>query len=502
VLPTSLCERWIKNGPPSPADFRALVAGPLDRLEQAAGLVFGDARKPLLVSVRSGAPVSMPGMLDTVLNIGLTRSTLPGLVALTGNPRLAWDCYLRLIASYAQTVQGLDLRPFEKLSANAAAVAGSQDIAGLDTLALRDLVLRHLELFSDLAGEPFPDDPFQQLVRAVDAVFRSWNAEKAKCYRRINRLEGLPGTAVTVQRMVFGNAGPRSGAGVGFTRDPATGEKGLYLDFAFDAQGEDVVSGRRPLTRATELARLLPEVMVTLDQAGTRLEQAFRDAQDFEFTVEEGQLFMLQTRDAKRSAWARLKIAVDLVQEHLISPNEALLRLKGLDLAAIVRRHVVSSGGAIAKGIPAGIGVASGTVAMTVAQANALAAQGKTVILVRTDITTDDIDGIACAAGVLTARGGRTSHAAVVARELGKVAIVGCGALRVADDDGSCTIAGLHFDQGAEITLDGETGQIYAGTVAIEEERPLQQLAAIDGWSRNSAVESQSGVSPTLAQGL
>ena len=483
VFPTSKCAHWIADGPPSLGEFHALIAGPLERLEQATGLGFGHAKRPLLVSVRSGAPVSMPGMLDTVLDIGLTHATMPGFVAITGNPRLAWDCYLRLIISYAQTVQGLTTTPFEKLSGEIAAAAGAASIAELDTLALRGLALRSLDLFADLAGEPFPDDPFQQLLGAVNAVFRSWNSERALSYRRINKLDGLPGTAVTIQRMVYGNAGPNSGAGVGFTRDPATGERKLYLDFAFDAQGEDVVSGRRPLTPSTELARRLPQVMRALDHASIKLEQAFRDMQDFEFTIEEGHLFLLQTRDAKRSGWARLKIAVDLAQEGLISPQEALRRLEGLDLASLARQRIVgTTGSAIAQGIAAGIGVATGPIAMTVAVARAMAAQGKMPILVRNDIATDDIDGIACAAGVLTARGGRTSHAAVVARELGKVAIVGCRTLRIADAGRSCSIGGHQLEEGAEITLDGETGQIYAGSVELLEERPLQDLAIIEGW--------------------
>ena len=315
VLPTSMCAGWIAAGPPSQEDFRTLVGGPLDRLERAAGASFGDTRRPLLVSVRSGAPVSMPGMLDTVLDIGLTRANISGLIAQSGNPRMAWDCYLRLMKSYATTVHGLHPATFNEAGAKIMAAAGAATLAELDTLTLRDLVQHYLDVFEDEAGEAFPEDPHEQLRQAVNAVFRSWNSERAKSYRRINGLDGLSGTAVTVQRMVYGNAGPRSGAGVGFTRDPATGEKRLYLDFAFDAQGEDVVSGRRRLTSAGELVRALPEVSRSLEHVATELEQVFRDAQDFEFTVEEGELFLLQTRDAKRSAWARLKIAVDLVRE-------------------------------------------------------------------------------------------------------------------------------------------------------------------------------------------
>ena len=348
VLPTSMCAGWIAAGPLSPDDFRTLVAGPLDRLERAAGAGFGDPKRPLLVSVRSGAPVSMPGMLDTVLDVGLTRANISGLIAQSGNPRMAWDCYLRLIESYATTVHGLHAAPFDEAGVRIMAAASATTLAELDTLTLRDLVQRYLDIFKDEAGEAFPDDPYEQLRKAVNAVFRSWNSERAKSYRRINGLDGLPGTAVTVQRMVYGNAGPRSGAGVGFTRDPATGEKRLYLDFAFDAQGEDVVSGRRRLTSAAELVRALPEVSRSLEHVATRLEQAFRDAQDFEFTVEEGELFLLQTREAKRSAWARLKIAVDLVREGLIERKEALRRLDGLDLSTLVRRRVTDGLGDVA----------------------------------------------------------------------------------------------------------------------------------------------------------
>lgn len=483
VLPTTMCANWIANGRPSPEDFRVFVSGPLNRLERAAGLGFGDPRRPLLVSVRSGAPASMPGMLDTVLNIGLTRATVPGLIALTGNPRLVWDCYFRLIVSYATTIHRLDASPFDEVSAAALTTAGVASLTELDTLALRDVVLRFLDLFQDMTGEAFPEDPLDQLLRAVDAVFRSWDSERARSYRRINRLEGLPGTAVTVQRMVYGNAGPKSGAGVGFTRDPSTGEKKLYLDFAFDAQGEDVVAGRRRLTPTTELVRVLPEVSRSLEHIAIKLEETFRDAQDFEFTVEEGELFLLQTRRAKRSAWARLKIAVDLVREGLVGQEEALRRLDGLDLASLVRRRAVSRGGdAIGQGIPAGIGVATGSIALTIDAARTRAAQGEAVILVRNDIATEDIDGIATAGGVLTARGGRTSHAAVVARELGKVAIVGCRDLQLSTDETSCTIAGRLFRNGDRITLDGETGRIYTGIVEVAEERPIEELALVNGW--------------------
>jgi pyruvate,orthophosphate dikinase len=493
VMPTTMCAGWIKGGAPSKDAFRTMVAGPLEQLEKACGIGFGDPRKPLLLSVRSGAAVSMPGMLDTVLDIGLTRHTLPGIIAVTGNPHLAWDCYLRLIESYAATVQNIALAPFEDLVARAVLAAGAKTRGQLATPDLRDLAAAYLDHFKEAAGAPFPDDPFEQLHHAVAAVFRSWDSERAKSYRRMKGLEGLAGTAVTVQRMVYGNAGPRSGAGVGFTRDPATGEKRLYLDFAFDAQGEDVVSGRTRLTPAAELARLLPEAARALASTGTRLEQKFRDAQDFEFTIEEGQLYLLQTRDAKRSSWARLKIAVDLVNEGLIDCEEGLRRLEGLDLAALTRRRVAGGkADLLAKGVPAGIGVATGAIVFSIESAKELAAQGRKIILVRKEIDTKDIDAIALAEGVLTTRGGRTSHAAVVARELGKVAIVGCDGLQLSADAAGCTIGGRSLETGARITLDGEGGGVYAGMVEVREEKPVQELASVAEWkSRSKAAAAR-----------
>ena len=483
VLPTSWCGRWIAEGAPSLNAFRSLIAPALSRLEGASNLGFGDHSRPLLVSVRSGAPVSMPGMLNTVLNVGLTKDTLPGLVAMTGNPRLAWDCYGRLIESYALAVRSLEPAPFRDAVARMSAALGVKDRHEIDTLSLRALATQYLDIFKDLAGEPFPDDPAQQLLAAAHAVFRSWDSPRARTYRRINALDGLPGTAATVQRMVYGNAGPRSGAGVGFSRDPATGEKRLYLDFAFDAQGEDVVSGRYPVAAASDLARLLPAVSQSLERMSARLEQVFGDAQDFEFTVHEGELFLLQTREAKRTAWARLRIAVDLAREGLIPKEEALRRLDGLDLSSLVRRRVAqASEPAIAQGVPAGVGVVSGRIAFSVEAVRSERARGGAVIFVRNDIATEDIDAIASADGVLTARGGRTSHAAVVARELGTLAIVGCSAIKIANDGRSCEVNGRQLPEGAWLTLDGESGQVFAGRVEVREERPESELAQVAAW--------------------
>jgi pyruvate,orthophosphate dikinase len=463
VLPTTMCRGWIETAKPSLADFKAAFAGTIERLERASGLRFGDFRRPLLVSVRSGAQVSMPGMLDTVLNVGFTLGAIPGFVALTGNPRLAWDCYRRLIESYAQSVHGAGLEAFDEATGRAFAAAGARSLAELDTIALRELTLRSLHVFQEITNSSFPDDPHVQLLNAIDAVFRSWNSERAKTYRQINGLDDLAGTAVTIQRMVFGNAGAGSGAGVGFTRDPVTGEKRLYIDFAFDAQGEDVVSGRKRVSTDSELRKILPEVAASLEEIAARLERVFGYAQDFEFTVADGQLYLLQTRDAKSTNWARLKITLDLVDEGLLSPEDARQRLRGLNPETLARKRVRPGQIAIASGTSAGLGVATGAIAFSLETAGAAVAKGQAAILVRNDIATEDVRGIAAAEGILTSRGGRTSHAAVVAREFGKVAIVGCRDLQISADEESCMLGGSRLNAGEQITLDGETGTIYRG---------------------------------------
>ncbi|MDE2463374.1 MAG: pyruvate, phosphate dikinase, partial [Alphaproteobacteria bacterium] len=457
VLPTTLGRDWLASVKPSLAEFKSAYAGVLERMERVCRHRFGDLRRPLLVSVRSSPPVSMPGMLNTVLNVGLTQSNIPGFIALTGNPRLAWDCYRFLIESYAQSVLDLDLHPFDAATAAVLSAAKAQSVAELDTITLRELVLQHLKLFSEITGEQFPEDPYAQLLGAIDSVFRSWNCERAKAYRRISGLSDASGTAVMVQCMVFGNAGGRSGAGVGFTRDPASGDKHLYLDFAFDAQGEDVVAGRKPVSTGQELRSAFPDIVAALDGIAARLEGAFRYPQDFEFTVSDGKIYLLQTRDAKCSDWARLKIAVDLVEEGVIGPEEALRRLEGLNSEKLVRRRLAATGTVLASGVSASVGVASGPIALSLEEVKAFEEEGQGAILVRSDIRTEDVEGIATAAGVLTAKGGRTSHAAVIARELGKVAIVGCRNLQIAEDGSSCIIGGHVLKPGATVTLDGET---------------------------------------------
>jgi len=482
VLSTDFCRSFMAAGYRMPAKLPELLAKEIRRVERASGLLFGDRHRPLLVSVRSGAAASMPGMMDTLLNIGLSDRTLPGFIGLTGNPRLAWDCYRRLIQSFAETVQGVAAAPFDAAIAAALSHADAASPSELDTLGLRELVRTLLEVYADEVGEPFPQAPSEQLEAAVEAVFLSWKSPRAVEYRRLNGLDGLAGTAVTVQRMVFGNAGGRSGAGVGFTRDPASGEKRLYLDFAANGQGEDVVSGRCGLTRADGLERLMPPIYGELREVVRRLETAFLDVQDFEFTIEDGRLFLLQTRRAKRTPWAALRIAIDLVEEGLIASDRALAQLATIDLGKLVRRRVQTGEAPLARGVPASLGVASGPIALSSAAAEAFAKDGRAPILVREDTVTADIAGMAAAAGILTARGGRTSHAAVVARQLDKVCLVGCEALTVAADGQSCRIAGQPLKEGDIITLDGESGAVYRGEIATVEERPTAALAKVAAW--------------------
>jgi pyruvate,orthophosphate dikinase len=453
-------------------------------VEHAAGLTFGGERRPLLVSVRSGAPASMPGMLDTVLNVGLCDRTLPALVRMTGNPRHAWDSYRRLVQAYAEVVHGLPGEPFERVLQEYLRKEGAPAVAELDVAALKGVTRDFLDCYRSAKGEPFPQCPAAQLSGAVEAVFRSWTGPRAVEYRRLQGLADLPGTAAAVQAMVFGNMGGASGAGVGFTRDPATGENSLYLDFLWNAQGEDVVSGRCSGPGGPRLQEALPELYRELLQAGRRLERLFRDAQDFEFTVQEGRLFLLQSRDAKRTAWAALRMACEQVAEGLIDEPTALARLGAYDLDEIrtVRVAAAEVSKPLAVGVAASPGVAVGEAVFDPGRAVALAGAGRAPILIRADIATEDIAGLAAAAGVLTARGSRTSHAAVVARQLNKVCVVGCPGLVLLEHGRGCRIGGQPLEEGAAVSLDGHSGRVYAGRVEVVVERPTAYLRQVERW--------------------
>ncbi len=488
VLSTAFCRDYYAAKGALPEGFRDLLRGNLRELERMSGLSFGGERRPLLVSVRSGAAVSMPGMLDTVLNVGLNDATVAGLVRMTGNPRLAWDSYRRLIQSLAEVVHGAKPDAFDAARARALKVARLANSNELDFMALRELATEYLEIYRELTGESFPQAPLDQLAAAAEAVFRSWSGKKALEYRRIHRLHGVAGTALCVQTMVYGNSGGTSGSGVAFTRDPATGENVLYMDFLFNAQGDDVVSGRHELGDRAQIGALLPEVTQQIEALRKRLEAEFGDVQEFEFTVQNAQLFMLQTRNGKRTPLAALRIAVDMVAEGLLEPEAALKRLAGYKLRAIQTESVRAKDGQapLARAIPAGVGVAVGEIALDSETARRRAAAGKTVILVREDTSTDDVAGIASAAGILTLRGGRTAHAAVVARQMGKVCLVGCRELAIDLAKRSCSIGGKLLREGQVISLDGGAGGVYSGAVDIVRAKPERELALVASWQAQS----------------
>ncbi|OIQ99894.1 pyruvate, phosphate dikinase [mine drainage metagenome] len=488
VLDTHWCAR--------PEELTAAIWQPaLHALERASGLRFGDARHPLLLSVRSGAPVSMPGMLETLLNIGLCDTTVPGLLRLTGNPRLVWDAYRRLVAGYGEIVSGIAAQAF---SADLQAVAASRDERELDFAELRDITHRHLATHARESGQPFPQDPVDQLGAAIHAVFSSWHADKARTYRRIKGLDDAMGTAVTVQRMVFGNAGGVSGAGVGFTRNPSSGEPSPWVDFLFNAQGEDVVSGRRSARGHEAMAAVAPAVWRLLVDVARRLETEFRDMQDFEFTVEQGQLFLLQTRDGKRTPQAAARIALDLLDRGLISPDEALRRTQGLDHHALELTTLLAPDGALppplARADSASSGVAVGVIALDEMSARTQHAAGRAVLLLRQDAETSDLAALDHAVGLLTQRGARTSHAAVVARQLGKVCLVGCDVLHIDVSHRTVILGGQTFGEGDMLTLDGNSGSVYAGALQVSRQVPpdlLARLAALRGHP--VAAQGQSG---------
>jgi pyruvate, orthophosphate dikinase len=482
VLETGFCRAFHAEG--KLHGLKDLLANQIRQLESATGLNFGGSRKPLLVSVRSGAPVSMPGMMETLLNVGLNDDTLRGLLRMTGNPRLVWDSYRRLIEVFAEVVHGADRQPFDEILEGTLQRAGVTRPQELDFQSLAALARDYLALYQKLVGEVFPQGPMEQLEAAVQAVFRSWVSNKAVTYRRLHGLDDSLGTAVTVQRMVFGNAGGTSGAGVAFSRDPATGENQLYLDFLFNAQGEDVVSGRHTAHDTALLGEILPGTSSRLADVARMLEREFGDMQEFEFTIQDGELYLLQTRTGKRTPWAALKIAVEQAREGMIEPKEALTRLSAYDLDSIEQRRLRPDNDAtvLCRATPASVGVATGAIALDSKRAEFMAAAGQRAVLVRADTSTQDIAGIAAAQGILTAVGGRTSHAAVVARQLNKVCLVGCSALKIDLKARRLNLAGRDLAEGDVLTLDANTGDIYAGEVQVEIEKPVEYLREVAAW--------------------
>ena len=486
VLPTSLCAGVIAGDDDAlKAMHKGVVAG-IGWLEAATRRHLGDARSPLFVSVRSGAEKSMPGMLDTVLDVGMNAKSVHGLIRMTGNPRMAYDSCRRFIQSYAEVVGGVAPGSFAGLLTKMIAAEGAANEEELDSEALERLTDDFLALATRLGHAP-PFDPIDQITEAAQAVYRSWESNRAKEYRRLNALSGLAGTAVTVQAMAFGNSGGDSGAGVAFSRNPATGAKELYVDFLADAQGEDVVSGRRTPSDAALLHRRMPEVARQLEQGTRALEAACRDVQDIEFTVERGRLWFLQTRTAKRTPRAALKIVVDLAEEGVIDRAEALGRVAEVDLAAARASHFTESAEPAAKAAVASPGVACGRACFTTERAKETAARGEPAILIRRDTSTEDVAGFAVADGILTAVGGRTAHAAVVARQMGKVCLVGCRALAVDERRGEASLDGRTIGEGDWIALDGASGEISLGRRAIVAEE-TRETAIIRRWRREAAA--------------
>jgi pyruvate,orthophosphate dikinase len=510
VISTGYCTADKAASGHLPEGLRERLHASVHDLESITGAGFGSARKPLLLSVRSGAAVSMPGMLDTILDVGLNDVTVLGLIRATGNPRLAWDSYRRLVQSFAEVVCGMPGAPFEQALRAELNASDAEQAGELDFERLQRLTMTYLDLFKTLGGVAFPQQPQEQLERAIAAVFGSWNNAKAVEYRRLHGIDDAIGTAVTVQVMVFGNSGGTSGAGVGFTRDPSTGEKRLYIDFLFNAQGEDVVSGRHAVGGNDddagnpghdgvqgELAELLPTVFAEIQSVQRKLEEEFREVQEFEFTVQDGTLWLLQTRDGKRTPLAQLRTTVEMADEGVIEVPEALARLTNVDLDTIVQAHLAAKQGnsLLARGVAAGTGVATGEIVLDPARAQQRAAQGKPVILVRADTTTADIAGIAVARGILTSTGGRTSHAAVVARQFGKACVVSCFGLRVDEGALRCRIGDAELNEGDTITIDGGTGAVHLGEAKVIEERPDKLLDQVRRWRDVSATANVVSIS-------
>jgi pyruvate,orthophosphate dikinase len=488
VLPIKLCAAIVAGDSQARQSVGASLREGMAFLEQATGRRFGDRRHPLLVSVRSGAARSMPGMLDTLTDVGCTLAAVHGLVRASGNPRFAWDCRRRFLESYAHVVLGLD----EALAGRLSQIAAGERVTNapaLDGEAMERLARAQLQAIED-ENEILCEDAFEQLESATQAVYRSWMSERAQTYRRLQHLDDLQGTAVTVQAMVFGNGGADSGAGVAFSRDPSTGQPQPVIEVLFGAQGEDIVSGNRTPETGAAIERRLPAVAAQLRETLSLLEREFADVQDVEFTIERGKLWLLQTRAAKRTPLAALRFAIDFVREGLLAPAQGLRRLDGVELDKIARQRLSDVPPATARGTPASAGIAVGRAAFDSKSAERLAASGAPVILVRRDTSTADVAGFAVSAGIVTAVGGRTAHAALVARQLGKPSVVGCGALEVDPAGHGAKLAGVALNEGDWLSIDGETGDVYRGRGKIAVEKPEAELAEVARWRETTRRHS------------
>ena len=497
TISTQMCAAYNENGKQFPDGLKAEVSDALAAIGQAVGAVFGDADNPLLVSVRSGSRASMPGMMDTVLNLGLNDVTVAGLAAKAGDKRFAYDSYRRFIQMYSDVVLGVDHHAFEEILDNYKNMAGFDLDTDLTAEDWEKIVEEYNDAVTRENSQPFPQDPHQQLWGAIGAVFDSWNNGRAVTYRRLHAIPDAWGTAVNVQAMVFGNRGATSATGVAFTRNPSTGDKRLYGEFLVNAQGEDVVAGIRTPQNLTEAARLeagdsqpslealMPETFAELRGIYERLEARYRDMQDVEFTIQEGKLWMLQTRSGKRTTRAALKIAVDMAEEGLITREEAILRIDPAQLDQLLHPMLDPNADKriLATGLPASPGAATGEIVFDSGKAEELKAQGRTLILVRTETSPDDIHGMHAAAGILTARGGMTSHAAVVARGMGRPCVSGAGSLRIDYKARTMSIGETMLQEGQIITIDGTKGHVIEGAVPMIQPELSGDFAKLMVWA-------------------
>ena len=488
TITTEACTRYYEDGRQIYPDIQEQILDYLDKLEKMTGKHLGDPDSPLLVSVRSGARASMPGMMDTILNLGMNDVICDAVAKLTGNPRFARDSYRRFIQMFSDVVMELPKSTFEQFIDQVKEKRGVTQDNELDENDMLELINLFKDHYEKNLGEPFPQDPKKQLMEAVRAVFRSWDNPRANTYRRMNDIPYSWGTAVNVQSMVFGNMGETSGTGVAFTRSPSTGEKKLFGEFLMNAQGEDVVAGIRTPQPISTLADTMPDVYQQFVDISTRLEQHYKDMQDMEFTIENGKLYMLQTRNGKRTAQAALKVAVDLVDEGICTKEEAILKVEPQQLDALLhptfKPEALKAATPIATGLPASPGAACGAVYFTAEEAVAAHKTGLKVVLVRQETSPEDIDGMVSAEGVMTARGGMTSHAAVVARGMGTCCVAGVTGVKISEEDKTITFAnGTVLHEGDFISLDGSTGNVYVGKIETQEAELTGDFGRFMGWA-------------------
>ncbi len=487
TVTTEACTDYYESGERISNEVEEQIMAALVFLEGLQGKKFGDTEDPLLVSVRSGARASMPGMMDTILNLGLNDVSVEGFAKKTGNPRFAYDSYRRFIQMYSDVVMEVPKSYFEKIIDEVKEAKGVHFDTELTAEDLKELISRFKAVYKEAKKEDFPQDPKEQLMGAVKAVFRSWDNDRAIVYRRMNDIPGDWGTAVNVQAMVFGNMGDTSGTGVAFTRNPSTGEKGIFGEYLINAQGEDVVAGVRTPQPITKLAEDLPACYEQFMKIANKLEKHYRDMQDMEFTIQEGQLYFLQTRNGKRTAPAALQIACDMVDEGMITREEAVLRIEAKSLDQLLHptfdTAALKAGEVIGSALPASPGAAAGKVYFTAEDAKAANDAGERVILVRLETSPEDIEGMHAAQGILTVRGGMTSHAAVVARGMGTCCVSGCGEIKISEEEKWFDLGGHHFVEGDYISLDGTTGKIYKGDIPTKEASISGNFQRIMGWA-------------------